>query len=352
MVNLNAAEPHFIRCLKPNGIKAASIWNPDLVTTQLRYTGMLETTRIRREGFAIRPTFADFVHRFGPLCIAYGLPANANESTCRAIMERTRLTDWQIGKSKVFLRYYHTDMLTEKQQPVQAAATDLQKCLRGFFARKVLAGAKIAKEGLSRQVDAFCSAVERNISVTRDVFLACCEEDDKRPKDFWEPKATSNDPGTAAGLYEGEKDVQTGSKAKGGGRVGRRQSIKWVEEQKEQGECDGNGLGGFAEWFAGVMSRGDAEAMLKKQPMGTFLIRVSETRFGYSLSATGDGRIKHFMVDQVKDTGKYVVVGNTHKFDSLDDLIGHHKKYALTDDGFKLVKPCPQSAANLDDFTR
>lgn len=31
---------------------------------QLNYTGVLETTRIRREGYPYRPTFADFVRRF------------------------------------------------------------------------------------------------------------------------------------------------------------------------------------------------------------------------------------------------------------------------------------------------
>jgi myosin heavy subunit len=30
---------------------------------QLLYTGMLETTKIRREGYAIRPTFDEFLER-------------------------------------------------------------------------------------------------------------------------------------------------------------------------------------------------------------------------------------------------------------------------------------------------
>ena len=39
-------------------------FDDDLVTKQLRYCGMLETTRIRREGYAYRPTFGDFLARF------------------------------------------------------------------------------------------------------------------------------------------------------------------------------------------------------------------------------------------------------------------------------------------------
>lgn len=47
---LKLSEPHFIRCVKPNHDKAADSFQDELVTKQLRYTGMLETTRIRREG--------------------------------------------------------------------------------------------------------------------------------------------------------------------------------------------------------------------------------------------------------------------------------------------------------------
>lgn len=346
MVNLNAAEPHFIRCLKPNSAKASHNWDPELVTKQLRYTGMLETTRIRREGFALRPTFEDFSERFGPLAISYGLPLTPTEAGCRAIMEQTGLTDWQVGKTKIFLRYYHADNLTELQRPVQNAATTLQKSLRGHIARKHVGRLQAAKTEQQKKVDSFASSMERNGSAVCDVFAACCEEDDKRPRDFWEPKQAS-EPKVA--LYEGEVPAPSGKKKRG---VGRRQSVKWVEEQKDKGECNGDGVGGFAEWFAGVMSRGDSENILKNEPVGTFLIRVSETRFGYSLSATGSSRIKHFMVDQVKDTSKYIVVGNARKFDSLDELIEHHKKHPLTDDGFKLSTPIKQSTVNLEEFIK
>ena len=44
-----------------------SVCMPACVLLQLRYTGMLETTRIRREGFAIRPSFEEFVSRFKSL---------------------------------------------------------------------------------------------------------------------------------------------------------------------------------------------------------------------------------------------------------------------------------------------
>lgn len=50
MEEMNRAQPHFIRCIKPNLDKKPDLFKLEMVTKQLRYTGMLETTRIRKEG--------------------------------------------------------------------------------------------------------------------------------------------------------------------------------------------------------------------------------------------------------------------------------------------------------------
>ena len=63
MERMTAATPIFIRCLKPNHIKAPGKFDEKYINQQLLYTGMLETTKIRREGFAVRPLFEEFVNR-------------------------------------------------------------------------------------------------------------------------------------------------------------------------------------------------------------------------------------------------------------------------------------------------
>ena len=60
---MSACNPHFVRCIKPNHQKRPGLFTRDYITAQLRYTGMLETTRIRREGYAVRIEFAEFVDR-------------------------------------------------------------------------------------------------------------------------------------------------------------------------------------------------------------------------------------------------------------------------------------------------
>lgn len=62
---------------------------------------MLETTRIRREGYAVRPNFAEFMNRYKPLAYAWGLGNANNGAACRALLEKSKLKDWQIGKTKV-----------------------------------------------------------------------------------------------------------------------------------------------------------------------------------------------------------------------------------------------------------
>ncbi len=42
--------------------------------------------------------------------------------------------------------------------------------------------------------------------------------------------------------------------------------------------------GGFNTWFHGIITRQESEDLLRNTPSGTFLVRVAESRFGYSLS--------------------------------------------------------------------
>ncbi|XP_039723685.1 unconventional myosin-IXb isoform X4 [Pteropus medius] len=120
---LGKAEPFFIRCIRSNAEKRELCFDEELVLQQLRYTGMLETVRIRRSGYSAKYTFQDFTEQFQVL-----LPKNAQP--CRevisALLEKMNVDkrSYQIGKTKVFLKE------TERQA--------LQETLHREVVRKIL----------------------------------------------------------------------------------------------------------------------------------------------------------------------------------------------------------------------
>uniref|UniRef100_A0AAQ5Z522 Myosin X, like 3 n=1 Tax=Amphiprion ocellaris TaxID=80972 RepID=A0AAQ5Z522_AMPOC len=74
MATLSASNPFFVRCIKPNMDKVANQFDPDVVLNQLRYSGMLETVKIRRAGFPVRRTFKDFYSRRGTNLVPFLTP--------------------------------------------------------------------------------------------------------------------------------------------------------------------------------------------------------------------------------------------------------------------------------------
>ncbi|KAM7141928.1 unconventional myosin-IXb isoform 8-T8 [Molossus nigricans] len=109
---LGKAEPFFIRCIRSNAEKKELCFDEELVLQQLRYTGMLETVRIRRSGYSAKYTFQDFTEQFQVL-----LPKNTQP--CRevisALLEKMNVDkkSYQIGKTKVFLKETERQALQE-----------------------------------------------------------------------------------------------------------------------------------------------------------------------------------------------------------------------------------------------
>ncbi|KAL7400692.1 hypothetical protein ABVT39_016104 [Epinephelus coioides] len=137
MRTLSVCQPFFVRCIKPNEYKKPMLFDRELCVRQLRYSGMMETIRIRRAGYPIRYTFVEFVDRYRVLMPGVK-PAYKQEDlrgTCQRIAEAVlgRDDDWQMGKTKIFLKDHH-DMLLEIER--DKAITDkvilIQKVVRGF----------------------------------------------------------------------------------------------------------------------------------------------------------------------------------------------------------------------------
>ncbi|XP_053512755.1 unconventional myosin-IXa isoform X1 [Artibeus jamaicensis] len=103
METLGQAEPYFVKCIRSNAEKLPLRFNDALVLRQLRYTGMLETVRIRQSGYSCKYSFQDFVSHFHVLLPRNTIPSKFN---IQDFFRKTNINpdNYQVGKSMVFLK--------------------------------------------------------------------------------------------------------------------------------------------------------------------------------------------------------------------------------------------------------
>uniref|UniRef100_A0A8C9TC50 Unconventional myosin-IXb-like n=1 Tax=Scleropages formosus TaxID=113540 RepID=A0A8C9TC50_SCLFO len=133
---LGRAEPFFIRCIRSNADKMEMCFDDSLVLQQLRYTGMLETVRIRRSGYSAKYTFEEFVEQFRVL-----LPTDAStpQRDIANFFQKMGLAagTYQIGKTKVFLKEPERQRLQDmRHKRVMDKILYLQRWFRAHLDRK------------------------------------------------------------------------------------------------------------------------------------------------------------------------------------------------------------------------
>uniref|UniRef100_A0A674GZA1 Myosin X n=1 Tax=Taeniopygia guttata TaxID=59729 RepID=A0A674GZA1_TAEGU len=137
MATLSTSNPFFIRCIKPNTEKAPNLFNPDVVLNQLRYSGMLETVKVRRAGFPVRRLFQDFLSRYKMLVKGPSLPDNS-KAVCAGFLQTydSSRKEWQLGKTKVFLKEALEQKLEkDREEELRKAAIVIRAHVLGYMAR-------------------------------------------------------------------------------------------------------------------------------------------------------------------------------------------------------------------------
>uniref|UniRef100_A0AAQ6AKB0 Myosin X, like 1 n=1 Tax=Amphiprion ocellaris TaxID=80972 RepID=A0AAQ6AKB0_AMPOC len=132
MATLSVSNPFFIRCIKPNMEKNPNVFSPEVVLNQLRYSGMLETVKIRRAGFPVRRTFKDFFSR--PLTPTLGIYAWSDSVCFRHLVLRKHFKRVRISVvtlQKHLRRHIQHQRFTTQRKAVLV----LQKHRRGQVAR-------------------------------------------------------------------------------------------------------------------------------------------------------------------------------------------------------------------------
>lgn len=128
-----SGSPQFVRCIKPNDLKLAKCFERQKVIKQLRFTGVLETIRIRQLGFSYRYTFDEFLKRY--YFLAFDEKILFNRENCRLLLTRLKMDGWALGKSKVFLKYYHVEFLSKVFDQKVRKIVIVQACVRRMLAK-------------------------------------------------------------------------------------------------------------------------------------------------------------------------------------------------------------------------
>ncbi|KAL0100749.1 hypothetical protein PUN28_019257 [Cardiocondyla obscurior] len=130
-----SGSPQFVRCIKPNDSRSPRFFDKDKVVKQLRYTGVLETIRIRQNGFSHRIPFNEFLKRYCFLAFGYDERVIASRDNCRLLLLRLKMDGWALGKSKVFLKYYHVEFLSKLYEEQLRKIIMVQACVRRWLAK-------------------------------------------------------------------------------------------------------------------------------------------------------------------------------------------------------------------------
>ncbi|KAG8440257.1 hypothetical protein GDO86_006141 [Hymenochirus boettgeri] len=136
METLGQAEPYFVKCIRSNSEKVPMRFNDSLVLRQLRYTGMLETVRIRQSGYSCKYPFQDFITQFSVL-----LPKNVTpvrQSIQEFFWRIGHSPDqYQVGRTMVFLKEQERQSLMESlHQKVLQCIILLQRWIRARLQQK------------------------------------------------------------------------------------------------------------------------------------------------------------------------------------------------------------------------
>ncbi|KAM5242829.1 unconventional myosin-IXa isoform 1-T11 [Hipposideros larvatus] len=136
METLGQAEPYFVKCIRSNAEKLPLRFSDALVLRQLRYTGMLETVRIRQSGYSCKYSFQDFVSHFHVLLPRNIIPSKSNiHNFFRKI--NLNPNNYQVGKSMVFLKEQERQHLQDLlHQEVLRRIVLLQRWFRALLCRQ------------------------------------------------------------------------------------------------------------------------------------------------------------------------------------------------------------------------
>jgi hypothetical protein len=148
MATLNATEPHYIRCIKPNKNKTPQEFNGPMILEQLTNAGVFEAVQIRKSGFPFRYTHGDFCRRYKAISPQLKTDKDPKAGAVQLLkLMKMDLTQVQIGKTRVLYKAeQHRAMELRRFVALGSVAVVVQKFVRGWQTRKALKEWKLKRK--------------------------------------------------------------------------------------------------------------------------------------------------------------------------------------------------------------
>ena len=135
--NISVTKQHYIRCIKPNDMNIKNNFNNKRVVEQLKYCGIMEAIKISKAGYPVRTKINDFFYKFHACFISCNLTLKLNNINNLLFSFVKNDNDFQIGKTKVFMKnYLFNSLVFTNKNILNKQCTNIQKIWRCFYISK------------------------------------------------------------------------------------------------------------------------------------------------------------------------------------------------------------------------
>ena len=151
MKELKSGQCHFVRCIKPNEFKRPNNWVSILALRQIRYMGLLDSLKVRKNNYPNRFTFKEFYLKYQEIDTGKESGYTISELENRIIDfsglvkqvldncdRQPKEKDLLIGRSKVLINQDYFDYLGNQVKLKQMIKTEKLKTISLFFKGQII----------------------------------------------------------------------------------------------------------------------------------------------------------------------------------------------------------------------
>ncbi|KAK9692967.1 Myosin type-2 heavy chain 1 [Basidiobolus ranarum] len=139
METISSTNVHYIRCIKPNEEKKPWHFDSQMVLSQLRACGVLETIRISCQGYPSRRSLEEFVERYYLLAPSSQWNFKDSAKFCTMLLESTikDAEKYQLGRTKAFFQAGQLAYLEKlRSSKLNSSACKIQSNIRRYNAQR------------------------------------------------------------------------------------------------------------------------------------------------------------------------------------------------------------------------